>query len=27
MVWENGRTLSLIEGADSFTVIKEAEKT
>ncbi len=27
MVWENGRTLSLIEGADSFTTIKEAEKT
>ena len=27
MVWENGRTLSLIEGADSFTIIKEAEKT
>ena len=28
MVWENGRTLSLIEGADSFTIItndKEAE--
>jgi hypothetical protein len=27
MVWKNGRTLSLIEGADSFTIIKEAEKT
>ena len=27
MVWENGRTLSLIEGADIFTIIKEAEKT
>ena len=27
MVWENGRALSLIEGADSFTIIKEAEKT
>ena len=27
MVWENGRTLSLIEGEDSFTIIKEAEKT
>ena len=27
MAWENGRTLSLIEGADSFTIIKEAEKT
>lgn len=27
MVWENGRTLSLIKGADSFTIIKEAEKT
>ena len=25
MVWENGRTLSLIEGADSFTIIKEGE--
>ena len=27
MIWENGRTLSLIEGEDSFTIIKEAEKT
>ena len=27
MKWENGRTLSLIEGADDFTIIKEAEKT
>ena len=27
MIWENGRTLSLIEGADSFPIIKEAEKT
>ena len=27
MVWENGRALSLIEGADSFTIIKETEKT
>ena len=28
MVWENGRTLSLIEGVDDFTIIandKEAE--
>lgn len=25
MVWENGRTLSLIEGEDSFTIIKEEE--
>ena len=25
MVWENGRALSLIEGADSFTIIKEEE--
>ena len=27
MIWKNGRTLSLIEGEDSFTIIKEAEKT
>ena len=26
-IWENGRTLSLIEGEDSFTIIKETEKT
>lgn len=26
MKWENGRTLSLIEGADSFTIIKEEGK-
>ena len=25
MVWENGRTLSLIEGVDDFTIIKEEE--
>ena len=28
MIWQNGRTLSLIEGADDFTIItndKEAE--
>ena len=27
MIWQNGRTLSLIEGADSFTIIKEGETT
>lgn len=26
MIWQNGRTLSLIEGADSFTIIKEEGK-
>ena len=25
MIWENGRTLSLIEGVDDFTIIKEEE--
>ncbi len=25
MVWENGRTLSLIEGVDDFTIIKKEE--
>ena len=25
MIWQNGRTLSLIEGTDSFTIIKEEE--
>ena len=27
MAWENGRKLSLIEGEDSFTIIKEEENT
>lgn len=27
MVWENGRTLSLIEGEDSFTIINKEENT
>ena len=27
MIWENSMTLSLIEGADSFTIIKEEENT
>ena len=26
MIWQNGRTLSLIEGADSFHIIKEEGK-
>ena len=26
MIWQNGRTLSLIEGTDSFTIIKEEGK-
>ena len=25
MIWQNGRTLSLIEGVDDFTIIKEEE--
>ena len=26
MIWQNGRTLSLIEGTDSFIIIKEEGK-
>ena len=25
MIWQNGRTLSLIEGVDDFTIIKKEE--
>lgn len=27
MKWDNGRSLALIEGEDSFTIIKEEENT